>query len=193
MVSVFSCHRMLEGLQEVLKCKTWTGLSVFQLGPNGTYGKFIWERVTVVSQPERHAWEEKRSRNTGRKTDLINFQIRHCFQWGCWVLTGSSEGAGTERKEGEGKGREDKENEEQWVNTNGEGRKHGGRLERGMKAERQGCVLAIVGEKDGEEGNVNEVTYLLISNELRLRVFNENVWVLPFPACECVHLTVGEK
>ena len=44
-----------------------------------------------------------------------------------------------------------------------------------MKAEKQGCVLAIVGEKDGEEGDVNEVTYLLISNELRLRVFNENV------------------
>lgn len=31
------------------------------------------------------------------------------------------------------------------------------------------------GEEDGEEGNVNEVTYLPISNELRLRVFNENV------------------
>lgn len=40
---------------------------------------------------------------------------------------------------------------------------------------RRGCVHGIGGEKDGEEGNVNEVTYLLISNELRLRVFNENV------------------
>lgn len=40
---------------------------------------------------------------------------------------------------------------------------------------RRGYVHGIGGEKDGEEGNVNEVTYLLISNELRLRVFNENV------------------
>lgn len=40
---------------------------------------------------------------------------------------------------------------------------------------RPGCVHRMGGEKDGEEGNVNEVTYLLISNELRLRVFNENV------------------
>lgn len=43
---------------------------------------------------------------------------------------------------------------------------------------RQGCVHGI-GEKDGDEGNVNEVTYLLISNELKLRVFNENVKSAP--------------
>lgn len=43
-----------------------------------------------------------------------------------------------------------------------------------MKA-RRGCVRRLGGEKDREEGNVNEVTYLLISNELRLRAFNENV------------------
>ena len=50
----------------------------------------------------------------------------------------------------------------------------------------------IGGEKDGEEANVNEVTYL-ISNELRLGVFNENVCVLFRPACEFVQLTEGEK
>lgn len=58
---------------------------------------------------------------------------------------------------------------------------------------RQGCIHRIGCKKDGEEGNVNEVTYLLISNELRLRVFNENARVLFLPACECVHLTVGER
>lgn len=47
-----------------------------QLNPHGTHGKFIWERVTAVPQPERHAREEKRSRNTRREKDLINFQIR---------------------------------------------------------------------------------------------------------------------
>lgn len=41
--------------------------------------------------------------------------------------------------------------------------------------EARACELRIGGEKDGEEGNVNEVTHLLISNELRLTVFNENV------------------
>lgn len=50
-------------------------------------------------------------------------------------------------------------------------RKHGGRDERGWR----GCVHKIGGENIGEELGVNEVTYLLISNELRLRVFNENV------------------
>lgn len=40
---------------------------------------------------------------------------------------------------------------------------------------RRGCAHRIGGEKDREEGNVNEVTHLLlISTELRLRVFNEN-------------------
>lgn len=49
-----------------------------------------------------------------------------------------------------------------------------GDIEGGMNERRRGCVRETGGEEDGEEGNVNEVTYL-ISNELRLRVFNENV------------------
>lgn len=61
----------------------------------------------------------------------------------------------------------------------------------GGECRRQGCIHRIGSKKDGEEGNVNEVTYLLISNELRLRVFNENVRVLFLPACGCVHLMGG--
>ena len=52
---------------------------------------------------------------------------------------------------------------------------NGGNKGSGEESRRRGCVHRIGGEKDGEEGNVNEVTYLPISNELRLRVFNENV------------------
>ena len=65
-------------------------------------------RVTAVAHPERHAREEKRSGNTGRKKDLINFQIRHWFQWGCRVLTGW---VATERERRE-KGGKDEESEE---------------------------------------------------------------------------------
>lgn len=50
-----------------------------------------------------------------------------------------------------------------------------GVLRERAECRRRGCVHSIGGEKNVEEGNVNEVTYLLISNELRLRVFNENV------------------
>lgn len=43
------------------------------------------------------------------------------------------------------------------------------------------CVCAkIAGEENGEEVGVNEVTYLLIGNELRLRVVNESVQVSSF-------------
>lgn len=104
----------------------------------------------------------------GRKTDLIDFQIKHYFQWGCRALTGTSEGVDQREK----KGGEDKK--EPPVNINGEGKKNQGVGER-VRFTRRGCVQRIRGEKDGEEGNVNGVTHLLISNELRLRVFNENV------------------
>lgn len=46
-----------------------------------------------------------------------------------------------------------------------------------MNAGRQGCVHAMGGEKDEDGGSVNEVTRLLIGNELRLGVFNESVQV----------------
>lgn len=42
------------------------------------------------------------------------------------------------------------------------------------------CACKIAGEENGEEGSVNEVTYLLIGNELRLRVVNKRVLVSSF-------------
>lgn len=82
------------------------------------------------------------------------------------MLTGSSEGGThTERKERE-KGRRDTV-------------KHG-IMEGGMNEETRVCACKIAGEENGEEGSVNEVTYLLIGNELRLRVVNESVQVSSF-------------
>lgn len=46
--------------------------------------------------------------------------------------------------------------------------------------EARGVWMQTGEEKDEEVGNVNEVTYLLISNKLRLRVFNESAQVSSF-------------
>lgn len=82
-----------------------------------------------------------------------------------FLLKGQPPGGGEEGK----RGRKDQESEELCVNING------GRVEReGRSLEWKG-VRPIGGEPDGEGGKVNEVTYPLISNEVRLRVFNENV------------------
>lgn len=82
------------------------------------------------------------------------------------MLTGSSEGGThTERKERE-KGRRNTVKQEI--------------MEGGMNEETRVCACKIAGEENGEEGSVNEVTYLLIGNELRLRVVNESVQVSSF-------------
>lgn len=61
-----------------------------------------------------------------------------------------------------------------------------------MNAGGKGVCMQTGEEKDEEAGNVNEVTYLLIGNKLRLRVFNESARV-SLHACECLPTEVEKQ